>query len=517
MLNPLRHLPGAQPLARRSLLGTAVFGAAACRTRAPAPAGGAGGDLPAFSVATGRADITPRLGKDTWLAGYATTSGPRVATGVRRRLYARCTVLRHSGVPHLIVTADVLGIPPSVHQAVRTAVRRRYRVSDARLILTATHTHGGPVLPEHLDPYISYGIPYESAGALRSYTRRLVRDLTDLVGRTLSSRATPCSLEFHMGHEDFAVNRAGLPHAEVAVPVLVARNTHGGVRAVLFGYGCHPVAAGGVEALVDSDYPGVAVARVEEALPGAFAHFLLGAAGDQNPGTRDQFGPDHCERVGARLAGAVTRALAGPGRTLHGPLAAESRRVALPLDVPRTPREHSVFAAAFASRLRGTATAPVRRRHAHVMLRQLATRSYAGTVHLPVHVWKLGGTPGLALALTGGELVSGYAGILRSRHGGPESLWIGGYANETCAYIPTDELLLRTSGGSYEGGWDRDHPRVAGGSMAPYGWLSHFRGKADADAADGVEQILVHALDEMLTTTPRTAGEPGTMARLSPL
>ena len=41
--------------------------------------------------------------------------------------------------------------------------------------------------------------------------------------------------------------------------------------------------------------------------------------------------------------------------------------------------------------------------------------------------------------------------------GGPDGLYIGGYANEVPGYIPSDELLppIRTTS-SYDGGWDTD-------------------------------------------------------------
>lgn len=77
-----------------------------------------------------------------------------------------------------------------------------------------------------------------------------------------------------------------LPYVETEVPVLVARDASGAPLVVLFSYGCHPVCAG-AQTQFDPDYPGRAVARIEEA-SGAFAPFVLGPAGDQDPvGGRD--------------------------------------------------------------------------------------------------------------------------------------------------------------------------------------------------------------------------------------
>ena len=88
------------------------------------------------------------------------------------------------------------------------------------------------------------------------------------------------------------------------------------------------------------------------------------------------------------------------------------------------------------------------------------------------------------MAFLGGELVSGYAAYFRARHGGPAGLYIGGYANEVCCYVPSDELLPPIAPwDSYEGGWTADYPGIAGGSMTIYPQLGHFRaGPAGAEA-----------------------------------
>jgi neutral ceramidase len=129
-----------------------------------------------------------------------------------------------------------------------------------------------------------------------------------------------------------------------------------------------------------------------------------------------------------------------------------------------------------------------------MMLRELQDNSFDMTIPLPIQVWKLQGRPVLQLALTGGELVSGYAVQIRKRYNGSNGIIVGGYANEVPAYIPTNELLpAYRSSGSYAGGWDTDFPRIAGGSMTVYGWLGHFLA-----GSGGVEDKLMRNLSSML-------------------
>src|SRR5262249_56987631 len=99
---------------------------------------------------------------------------------------------------------------------------------------------------------------------------------------------------------------------------------------------------------------------------------------------------------------------------------------------------------------------------------------------------------------SGGELVSGYAVYLRERRGGSNGVWISGYANEVRAYIPSDELLYEHPGIHYACGWTADYPGVAGGSMAVYGWIGHFQGRPPGSSVDGVEQIVLGGLTEMV-------------------
>ena len=137
---------------------------------------------------------------------------------------------------------------------------------------------------------------------------------------------------------------------------------------------------------------------------------------------------------------------------------------------------------------------PWYRRHAERMIAQIDAGTYDTTVTVPTQVWKLSGTPTLRMAFVGGELVSGYAAYFRNQYGGANGLLIGGYANECQCYLPSNEFLppIRT-GGSYEGGWDTDHPGIAGGSMTVYGRIGHFRA-----GASGIEAALIGQLASQL-------------------
>jgi hypothetical protein len=445
-----------------------------------------------MAVSVGKSEITPPVG--TPLAGYGVDT-PRLSAGNNAPLYARCTIFWDSGYPNVIASADLLGFPRSMNQAIRARVTA-LGVADADFILTGTHTHNGGALLDELSPYISYNIAPNSPQmtAVQNYTASVENAIVGLVSSTLAASRTPCTLDYRVANENFAFNREGLSYVEQDVPILTARNAANGTPlAVLFGYGCHPVAAGG-QTLSDPDYPGVACALIESSTS-AHAQFLIGPAGDQDPIGDTDWPLSTAD--GADLGQTVINAIATPGRPLTGPIDTGYQDLTLPLDITDTPANLAVVRADYAAR-QGNASLPgYIRRHAETMIGQIDAHTFATSLELPLQTWSLQGSPGLFLALTGGELVSGFGAYFRSRYGGSNGIWIAGYSNELPAYIPSNELLSTGGALHYACGWATDYPGIAGGAMTIYGWLGHFV-RPPNTPKNGVEQLVISGLTSML-------------------
>ena len=446
-----------------------------------------------FQIATAKSDITPRPGANPYMAGYGVQSALRTVandTPQSGPLFARCVVLWDDGVPHAIVSVDILGIPRSVHQGLRPRLIELAGWASSNIVLVATHTHNGPVVGESLDPFIAYDLV--DFDLVHQYTAWLQDSIVDLVSATLSATRTPVTLDYRVTTMNFSRNRAGLSTVETAVPVVTARRSNGAPHAVLFSYGSHPVSAGWQE-LWDGDFPAGA-ATVIENQTGAFALFLPGPAGDQDPlGVRGwTLRADHSQALG----GAVATAAQSSGRVLSGPIASQIREVQLPLEITPTPSNLAAVRAAFVTRMGNPLGQPATyQRHAEAMIARIDAGLYDVTVPNPSQVWRIGGDPALKMAFVGGELVSGYGAYFRARHGGTNALYIGGYANEVDCYVPADNFLppLGPSWGSYEGGWDSDYPGIAGGSMTVYPRIAHFRA-----GAGGAEAAVISALTAQL-------------------
>ncbi|MDQ7802734.1 hypothetical protein Q5425_03265 [Amycolatopsis sp. A133] len=394
-----------------------------------------------------------------------------------------------AGNPSVLVTADLLGFPRRLHQRIRAAVVG-LGVGSADFVLTATHTHNGPVVSTDVTAYTLYNITNsQQLDLITAYAEWVGERVVALVRDTLAAPARPCVLDYQVTGQSFSINREAMPEVETQLPVLVARSAGGDPLTILFGYGCHPVAAP-MLAEFDADYPGRAIAVIEQST-GVFAQFLPGAAGDQNPEPVNSW--IGVEAAGAGLGEAVVRAAASPGRPVSGPVESAYAELDVPLDLPP---DLDGFRQQFAARQANTAMPGWMRRHAEIMIGQIDDGSYATGVTVPLQGWVFTGGEPLRIAMISGEPVAGYAARLRQRHGGPDGAWVLGYTGELPAYLPTDDLLAAGGAWQYASGWSPDHPQIGGGAMCCYGLIGHFRSQGQDGA---VETTIINGLAELLS------------------
>src|SRR5205823_14959739 len=96
-----------------------------------------------WKAGVAKADITPA--EPVWLAGYG---GPaRPAHGKVMELWIKALALEDAqGHRSVIVTSDTLGIPQSIYRTVSAALKEKSGLAPEQIILSASHTHCGPVL-----------------------------------------------------------------------------------------------------------------------------------------------------------------------------------------------------------------------------------------------------------------------------------------------------------------------------------------------------------------------------------
>src|SRR5262249_52291117 len=153
-------------------------------------------------------------------------------------------------------------------------------LSRERLLLTASHTHCGPVLTNSLQDM--YPLTPDQPQKIAAYTEQLRGWMVDAILAALAD-LKPARLSIGAGTARFAVNRRQPTEkgtingynrdgpVDHSVPVLRVESTDGKFRAVVFGYACHNTTLQFYRWC--GDYAGYAQEYLEKKHPGAVALF----------------------------------------------------------------------------------------------------------------------------------------------------------------------------------------------------------------------------------------------------
>ena len=378
-----------QAVTRRQFLEQTTSGAALL-----AAATGVGGQPVAAAEKPGRwkaglakAVITPE--KSVWLAGYGSKRAP---DGKLHDLWMKALALEdNAGHQAVLITSDFQGVPRLMSDPVFEQLKSKYGIERYQVMFTFSHNHCGPRLGDDLIDY--YPVEEAQGKLVEEYTAQMVVKAVDMVGEALK-KLTPANLQTGEGRATFAVNRRNNREADVAgllekgtplvgpvdhtVPVLTVTRPDGALKAILFGYACHPTTLSFLTWC--GDYPGFAQVELEKNHPGATAMFVNTCGGDQNPLPRRTV--QLCEKYGHMLAVGVEEALKQPLKPISEGLktAFEIVDLAYLKVVPREELE--------ALKKDGNG---IKQRWATRLLKKLdAGGKFESAYPYPIHAWQLG-------------------------------------------------------------------------------------------------------------------------------
>jgi hypothetical protein len=392
--------------------------------------------------------ITPE--QPMWMAGYAARKKP--SEGKVHDLRAKVLALQDAHDTRLvIVTVDLLGIPRSSRDWLQKQTHERYDLPPEGLLLSASHTHCGPVVREtkySIYGNTFYGLSQEQVQQSRRYVEALQQKLLQLVGQAIEGLA-PARLSYSHARAGFAMNRRlktqhgyrirPNPDGPVDhdVPVIRIDGPDGELQAVVFGYACHNTTLSFYKFC--GDYAGFAQQYVEQYHPKATALFVAGCGGDQNPYPRGkERGLEYCMEHGRALANAVEAALVSQPRPIRGPLRAALDTVTLEFAEPPS-REQLEQQAQSSNKYE--------RRHAKVLLSEMEQTGKIRTTY-PYLVQVVQCGDDLTMIALAGEVVVDYSLRLKAELPGPP-LWVAAYCNDVFGYIPSVRVLQE---GGYEAG-----------------------------------------------------------------
>lgn len=225
-------------------------------------------------------DITPE--GPVWMRGFAARDEP--SDGVERNIIAQCIVFDNEHTRLAIVSLDICALNYRQLQRLR-ALADASGIPEQHVMINWTHNHYGPHLGS-VEPHGRNEEYYE-----------LFTERTEPLFEQAVADLRPAVLEYTVGSCTMAINRRQLgedgtagfrpePRRQIDpdVPTLRVLGADGEVRAVVFGYACHPTTiSGDLLYKIGTDFPGYARDWVQAAWPGATAIFLQGCGGDIKP------------------------------------------------------------------------------------------------------------------------------------------------------------------------------------------------------------------------------------------
>ena len=429
-----------------------------------------------WKAGAAKAVITPT--EPIWMAGYGDRVHP--SDGVLQDLYVKALALDDgSGKPSVIVTADILGFPREISDAIAARCERQFGLTRDRLVLNASHTHSGPVVHRHAFPI--FHLEEKQWQAIDRYSAFLVNKTTGVIGAALHELA-PASVKFEQGFAGIAVNRRrahpgtrGLTgQVDHDVPVMTVYGANGALRAVLVGYACHATVLNIYQ--ISGDWPGFAQEDIEKAHPGAVALFMQGCGADANPLPRRSV--ELARAYGQVLSAAVDDVLKSQMKAVTGPIRNAFATVDVPYQhvptrdelVPKIPfLQHDITQNYSAYDALLNLPRPRFERYLFMERDGKLPDHYP----YPVQVWQFGSS--LKFIALGGEVVSDYSLRLKAQYGW-ESTWVSGYSNDVFGYTPSARILR-------EGGYEADQS----------GYLSQF--------SPSIEELIVEKVAELVGHT----------------
>jgi hypothetical protein len=375
------------------------------------------------------------------MAGFA--SRTHSSEGMLHDIWAKALLIEDSkGKRAVMISSDLLGFPKVMSDPIRDRIKAQFGLGRDQILLNSSHTHSGPVIGDALtDVYV---LDDQQVASVLKYSKILEDQIVKLVGDAIKNME-PVELFYQNGVTRFQVNRrnnnANLltqltelqgPN-DFAVPVLKAMTPKGELKAIAFGYACHPTVLSGYD--WSGDYPGYAQIELEKDHPGTTALFFQSSGADQNPLPRHT--APLAKQYGRELAAAVDRVLEEEMRKLPSNLITSYSELDLPLAASPTEAELTKI-------INNAGGAAYQKRWAQRFLNKIkAGEKLITSYPYPVQVWSIGNLPLVSL---GGELLVEYGIKIKQMLG--EDTFVYGYSNDVMSYVPSSTVLKE---GGYEG------------------------------------------------------------------
>ena len=232
-----------------------------------------------FHAGAATVAVTP-LGS-VFLFGYPHV--PRMSTGVHDPLECAALYLRRGAAQALFLANDVIFVSKAHAAEIRRRIHERTGVPVEAIMVTATHTHSGPVMLDYVSNAADPVVPKTEPAYLAFFTDRVVAAAEAAV-----RDAVPADVGFAPARADGVGTNRHDPAgpADPDVPVLVARALATGMPiACMLVCAMHPTVLHEDSTLISADFPYFTRRYLRtRTLPAACpVLFHQGASGNQSP------------------------------------------------------------------------------------------------------------------------------------------------------------------------------------------------------------------------------------------
>jgi neutral ceramidase len=273
-------------------------------------------------------DLTPR--RSVFLYGYPHVA--RDSTGVHDSLECAALYLRSGEGQAMFLANDLIHVSKRFVADVRGGITAQTGVPGEAIMITATHTHSGPVMVDHVSNAADPTVPKADRDYLAWTAQQMIA-----AACAAFKAARPAEVGLAVARaRGVGTNRhdpAG--PADPEVPVLMARALDGGTPiAAMLIYAMHPTVLHEDSTLLSGDFPFFTRRFLQKRGLGAACPILYhnGASGNQSPRhvTRGNTFAE-AQRLGELLGQAVADALPAVAFTHEAPITVRRRFVELTL------------------------------------------------------------------------------------------------------------------------------------------------------------------------------------------
>lgn len=249
-------------------------------------------------------DITPR--KPLFLVGYPNV--PRVSAGVHDPLLASALYFSDGKTPLLLIGLDILFISHQSAGFCRDAISRATGVPAGHILISASHTHSGPVTNDELVWHGDPTVPSPDPEYMKQFHESIIDS-----GIAAHAAAQPARLAvtgaIAVGVGGNRLDPEGPFDSEVGL-LAIKSECDNRLYALDVVYGMHPTVMHEDSRLVSSDFPHFTRQQLVEKFPGLTVVYHNGPCGNLSPryDVKAQTFAE-AERLGRKLGDSIVRSL----------------------------------------------------------------------------------------------------------------------------------------------------------------------------------------------------------------